>query len=436
MSGRPASSYAWTDDWPTTSLGEIASIHSGSTPRRNVPGFWGGTIPWVTPGELTSLDAKYLTETREQITSSGLASCAASLVPKDALLVTTRATLGSAALAAMPITTNQGFRSLVFGSAATPHFFYHLNSRLVPEFTRRASGTTFLEISSKQFADVAVPLPTLHEQHRIAEILDTIDEAIRKTEQVIAKLQQIKQGLLHDLLTRGIDENGELRDPARTPEQFSDSRLGRIPKEWEVTQIAEVAEFITSGSRGWAAFYSDSGPLFLRIGNLTREHINLRFASVVHVRPPRGSEGKRTGVEEGDILVSITADLGIVGVVPPGFGEAYVNQHVALVRLDSERAHPRWIGHFLAGRSSQKQFERLNDQGAKSGLNLPGVGGLLVALPPQREQSHIARILDETDERIAREMRGTDKLRTLKRGLIDDLLTGRIRVPQLEEVSA
>ena len=77
-------------------------------------------------------------------------------------------------------------------------------------------------------------LPPLPEQRRIAEILDTLDEAIRKTEQVIAKLQQMKQGLLHDLLTRGIDDNGELRDPDRHPEQFKDSPLGRIPREWEV----------------------------------------------------------------------------------------------------------------------------------------------------------------------------------------------------------
>ncbi len=75
-----------------------------------------------------------------------------------------------------------------------------------------------------------MPLPPLPEQRRIAEILDTLDEAIRKTEQVIAKLQQMKQGLLHDLLTRGIDDNGELRDPERHPEQFKDSPLGRIPR--------------------------------------------------------------------------------------------------------------------------------------------------------------------------------------------------------------
>ncbi len=97
-------------------------------------------------------------------------------------------------------------------------------------------------ISSSTLREFAVPLPPLPEQRRIAEILDTLDEAIRKTEQVIAKLQQMKQGLLHDLLTRGIDENGELRDPERHPEQFKDSPLGRIPREWEVAPLENLAD--------------------------------------------------------------------------------------------------------------------------------------------------------------------------------------------------
>src|SRR5690606_33484545 len=86
---------------------------------------------------------------------------------------------------------------------------------------------------------VAFPicLPPLPEQRRIAAILDTLDEAIRQTEALIAKLKQIKRGLLHDLLTRGIDDNGELRDPERHPEQFRDSPLGRVPRGWMVSRL-------------------------------------------------------------------------------------------------------------------------------------------------------------------------------------------------------
>ena len=271
------------------------------------------------------------------------------------------------------------------------------------------------------------------EQRHIAEILDTLDDAIQKTELLIAKLKQIKQGLLHDLLTRGIDENGQLRDPIAHPEQFKDSPLGRIPKEWEQKTLEQLARSITSGSRGWARYYSESGALFLRIGNLTREHINLRCESQVFVHVPEEGEGKRTAVEEGDLLISITADLGIIGVIPPNLGEAYVNQHLSLVRLNHDLVNPRWVGHWLAGEVGQKQFDRLNDQGAKSGLNLPTIGLLIVPVPGKIEQDLIANRIDRHDNVILKEKEFLRELVLIKKGLMHDLLTGKVRVQTHKE---
>lgn len=274
------------------------------------------------------------------------------------------------------------------------------------------------------------------EQRCIAEILDTGDRAIGETEALISKLKHMKTGLMHDLLTRGLDERGQLRDPDAHPEQFKDSPLGRIPREWNVISLGSIAEMVTSGSRGWARYYSDEGPMFLRIGNLTREHINLRMNDLVHVRPPANGEGSRTRVREGDLLISITADLGIIGVIPEHFEEAYVNQHIALVRLDYSKANPRWVGIYLAGNAAQKLFYRLNDSGAKAGLNLPTISALPVALPDSCEQHRTAEILDAHDARIRAEEVYRDKLKLQKKGLMEDLLTGRVRVGTAQEVGA
>jgi type I restriction enzyme S subunit len=277
-------------------------------------------------------------------------------------------------------------------------------------------------------AALLVALPPKKEQDCIAEILDTVDEAIAHTSSLIAKLKQMKAGLLHDLLTRGLDENGELRDAIAHPEQFKDSLLGQIPKEWEVVQLESLAELITSGSRGWAAYYSDQGAIFIRIGNLTREHLNFRLGDIVYVNPPSSSEGSRARLQAGDILISITADLGIIGVVPENFGEAYVNQHIALVRLDQSKANSWWVGNYLSGEVGQKKFYQLNDVGAKAGLNLPTIGALLVALPPMQEQEKIAAIIKNYDTRIRAEEAYRDKLKLQKQGLMHDLLTGKVRV--------
>ena len=105
-----------------------------------------------------------------------------------------------------------------------------------------------------------------------------------------------------------------------------------FPGHWASARLEEVTEFVTSGSRGWAKYYADDGPLFLRVGNLDHDTIDLDLSGTVHVKPPESSEGKRTSIEPGDILISITAEVGMIGIARKGLGEAYVNQHVALVR--------------------------------------------------------------------------------------------------------
>lgn len=277
-----------------------------------------------------------------------------------------------------------------------------------------------------------LPSPPLTLQKRIANILRTIDAAIQHTELQIAKLEKIKSGMMHDLFTRGVSTDGKLRPKhEKAPDSFKQSTFGPIPKTWDVVQLGDLAQFITSGSRGWANYYSETGPLFLRIGNLTREHINFRLDNVVRLSLPNEVEGQRTAVSAGDILISIKADLGIVAVVPAGFEEAYVSQHIALARLKESGAISRFIGHFLGASIAQRQFKKLDDTGAKSGLNLPAIAKLSIVLPrdPQESQ-YIAEKIDTIDLSIAVSKAERLKLESLKSGLMRDLLTGRVPVPE------
>jgi type I restriction enzyme, S subunit len=307
----------------------------------------------------------------------------------------------------------------------------------LPELTAASHGSTMKHITRKELERFSALFPaSLDEQKKIAQILLTVDQAIEQTEALIAKQQRIKTGLMQDLLTRGIDEHGQLR--TEQTHAFKDSPLGRIPVEWGVQILESVSEFVTSGSRGWAQYYSTEGALFLRIGNLTRKHINMRFDDVIRVSPPASSEGERTAVKKDDLLISITADLGIVAVIPDGFETAYVNQHIALTRLDNSRAYARFVGWFLNGQLGQAQFDKLNESGAKAGLNLPSIKNLQIPVPSLDEQVKIAQAIDsatgKTDEFHARLV----KCQSLKRALMQDLLTGRKRVTDLlsPEVSA
>jgi type I restriction enzyme S subunit len=266
-------------------------------------------------------------------------------------------------------------------------------------------------------------------QKKIATILQTIDQTIEKTEALIEKYQQIKVGLMHDLFTRGITADGKLR-PFReqAPELYQETPIGWIPKDWEVMELIDLYTKLTSGSRDWARYYSKTGDLFVRISNLTREHINFRWNSMKYVDIRNTSEGQRTKLEEGDVLISITADLGIIGVVPSNFGRAFINQHTALLRPNTSIVNPRFLGNYLSSTTSQKQFDKYNDSGAKAGLNLPTIEAIFCSIPKIDEQNMIADRIDKIDGVIAKLKVEHDKFLKQKQGLMQDLLTGKVQV--------
>jgi len=277
-------------------------------------------------------------------------------------------------------------------------------------------GGTMGVLSATTLKPVKLNVPPLPEQQKIAAILSSVDDVIEKTQAQIDKLKDLKTGMMQELLTKGIGHT-----------EFKDSPVGRIPVEWDVVPLEGLSSFVTSGSRGWAQYYSDSGAIFIRIGNLTRENINFRFKDIVYVNPPNTAEGKRTLVQEGDVLISITADLGVIAVVNDSVGKAYVNQHVALVRLDSPEL-ARWVGHYLAFEDSQKQFTANNDAGAKAGLNLTAIRKTLVSVPDDKERKTIVDSLDSVDGLIADKRRSLQQKVDIKKALMQDLLTGKIRV--------
>jgi type I restriction enzyme S subunit len=186
---------------------------------------------------------------------------------------------------------------------------------------------------------------------------------------------------------------GKAKRDRQLPPIATDEQPYELPPHWEWVRLGELVELITSGSRDWAEHYSASGAIFIRMGNLSRGSFRLRMQSVQHVRPPTSGEGSRTSLQEGDLLLSITGDVGLLGLVPPGFGEAYINQHTCLIRW-----LPRLRGVFmpvqLLSPFAQSQFNA-PQRGIKNSFRLTDVSGLVVALPPLAEQARIVARVDE-----------------------------------------
>ena len=316
------------------------------------------------------------------------------------------------------------------GSVDQVYLFHSLQPQL-DAIHRRTPQTTVRHLSTKDILAIACFLPPLSEQRRIAEILDTVDAAIRKTEQVIAKLQQMKQGLLHDLLTCGIDEHGHLRNPQTHPEQFKDSPLGRIPKDWEVRPLVSAATIergkFTHRPRNDSRFYGGSIP-FIQTGDVTATNggIVTAFSQTLNAR------GATVSKEFPECTIAITiaaniADTAILGI-PMYFPDSVVGaivqppNNTRFVELTIRRAKPR--------------LEARAPQSAQKNINLQDLRPLLTAFPRPMEQDRIAAVYAAHMTRLDEEAWQHNKLRTLKQGLMDDLLTGRVRVSISEETTA
>lgn len=191
----------FSGEWSKQQLGDICNIINGGTPSTSVAEFWNGKILWCTPTDITSCSTKYIYTTESKITESGLKASSATLLPKGALLLCSRATIGEVRIAGNAICTNQGFKSLVVHQNISNEWLYYMMHVLKSQMLEKAIGSTFLEISKKDLAELDIIVPEFTEQKAIAQVLSDMDSEIEQLEKKLAKYQQIKQGMMQELLT-------------------------------------------------------------------------------------------------------------------------------------------------------------------------------------------------------------------------------------------
>ena len=191
----------FSEEWSKQQLGDICNIVNGGTPSTSIAEFWNGKILWCTPTDITSCSTKYIYTTESKITESGLKASSATLLPKGALLLCSRATIGEVRIAGNTICTNQGFKSLVVHQNISNEWLYYMVHILKFNMLEKAIGSTFLEISKKDLAELDIVVPEFTEQKAIAQVLSDMDSEIEQLEKNLAKYQQIKQGMMQELLT-------------------------------------------------------------------------------------------------------------------------------------------------------------------------------------------------------------------------------------------
>jgi type I restriction enzyme S subunit len=325
---------------------------------------------------------------------------------------------------------------MMTGETLVPSFLKYV--LLSDKFIDAVSGTTYgvkmPRANWEMIGSLPILLPPTKEQEHIAAFLDwktsQIDALIEKKQALIGKLKEKRLEVITQAVTKGLD----LAVPMR---ESGISWLGKVPASWNVKRLRYCAGTVTSGSRGWAQFFSESGALFLRITNLDRESISLKLDDLQRVEPPDGAEGARTLTKAGDLLISITADLGSVAVIPDGFESAYISQHLSLVRLDSENIDPNWIAYSILSLAGKYQLNTAGYGGTKIQLSLSDIKDITFCHPTTLdEQRRVLRAVQNEIERNNKLIELAEdaiaRLTEYRTALITAATTGKIDVRQIK----
>jgi len=235
---------------------------------------------------------------------------------------------------------------------------------------------------------------------------------------------------MQELLTKGIDENGNIR--SEETHRFRDSPLGRIPEEWEVVELRDISFNITDGKHGDCQDEENSGYYFISAKDICNDKIHYENARQITKRDFEEAH-KRTKLEPFDIVLTNSGTIGKIAVVKdqPETYKTTFQKSVAIIKLNKNLTSPYFIAQKLE--SILKKLINESYGSAQQNLLLRDLRKLLIPLPPLQEQQHIAKILTQIDNTIEKEQKYKEKLIKIKQGLMEDLLTGKVRVYHLIE---
>ncbi len=330
------------------------------------------------------------------------------------------------------------FHVLRAKESGCPGFIFHISAD--KKFRNKAltyfSGSAGQQrVDSEFFSKYHLEIPPRNEQRKIAKILTTVDNLIEKTEALIAKYEAIRQGMMHDLFTRGVDENGRLRPSYQeAPELYEETELGCFPKDWTILPLEDISIKIQDGTH-FSPKTSSGTYRYITSKNIRFGYMNITECGWISEKEHLSIYG-RCDVQFGDIL--LTKD-------GANTGNASINDlkeqfsllsSVAMIRSDPSLAEAGYILHYLLSPWCQQRIKDIMDGNAITRLTLDKIKKFRIPVPTLREQKRIANSIDSVHRKMKTEKNISKKIESIKTALMQDLLTGKVRVPPDEETEA
>lgn len=401
------------NDWEIKKIGDIFNdLRAGSTPSRKIEDYYTGDIPWITSGELKY---KIIYDTLEKITEDAVKDTNLELYPEGTFFIAitgleAAGTRGSCAISGVKATTNQSCMAFKPKDKFSNAYLYHWY-RLYGDYIglKYTQGTKQQSLNNKIVAELEIPVPKLEEQEKMASILSTVDEQIENVDELIKKNKELKKGLMQQLLTKGIGHT-----------KFKKTEIGEIPEEWEVKSLDLIGEIVT-GSTPKTSEKDNYGDEYLWVspGDLG---IKKYVTDTVKMLSNNGFSKTRK-LPKGAILVTcIGSTIGKMGIAS---SELSTNQQINSI-ICNDKINSEFI--YYALNYNFKMYKSFISTQAVPIINKTTFGEFLIQIPSMQEQTKIALILSEVDKNIEEYKNKKQKLEELKKGLMQQLLTGTIRV--------
>jgi type I restriction enzyme S subunit len=418
-------------EWRLEKLGDITQIIGGTTPSTSQPTYWDGEITWITPADLGKKSGVTIDNSERKISQKGLDSCALQILPAHTVIMSCRAPIGHLAIVTVDFCTNQGCKALLASKKIVPGYLYYILLQSVPKIKALGAGATFAEISKSELEKFEILLPSVGTQTRIATILTNLDQLITTTEALLAKQQRLRTGLLHDLLTRGLDQHGQLR--SEETHEFKDSPLGRIPVDWEVVSLGEKFT-IKSGSTPLRSqqerYFSNGNIPWVKTLDLNETAI---YSTQENITDIGLAESSCQIYPVDTVLIAMYGGWEQIGRTAILKIQSATNQAISALipRDDIEMEYV-----LICLQQSRILWKKVAVSTRKDpNITKNDVESFQIKMPnsmdEQRAIVHLARVSKEHSNNQKQRL---TKLRRLKTGLMQDLLTGRVPVGDLDSL--
>ena len=227
-------------NWKKLKIEDCAEVIGGGTPSTKKKEYWDGDISWITPKDLSNYNNRYISKGSRNISEKGLKYSSARLLPKNSVLLTTRAPIGYLAISKKELATNQGFKSLIMKNGNVPEFFYYLLKNNINKLLQYASGTTFMELNATNLKSIEFYIPEVKEQKRIASILSALDDKIELNNKTNKILEEMAQTIFKEWFINFNFPNEDGKPYKKSGGEMINSELGKIPKGWKVITLKDI----------------------------------------------------------------------------------------------------------------------------------------------------------------------------------------------------